>query len=111
MDDDFNTAGALGHLFDLVRTINQSRDQGADAETLSEGQLLLRELTGVLGLNLELPEKSDGDIAPFVNVLIETRNELRDQKLWALSDKIRDQLLKLDIVLEDGTAGTTWHWK
>jgi cysteinyl-tRNA synthetase len=50
MDDDFNTAGALGHLFDLVRAINQARDAGVDEDSLSQAQALLRELAGVFGL-------------------------------------------------------------
>ncbi|MBS1250652.1 MAG: Cysteine--tRNA ligase [Chloroflexi bacterium] len=111
MDDDFNTAGALGHLFDLVRAINQARDQGVDAATLAVGQDLLRELTAVLGLTLEREEKGAGEVAPFVDLLLEIRSELRNQKLWALSDKIRDQLLELDVVLEDSPQGTTWRWK
>src|SRR3990172_4211428 len=53
MDDDFNTAGALGQLFDLVRAINQARDTGVAAVTLSQAQDLLRELAGVFGLRLE----------------------------------------------------------
>jgi len=111
MDDDFNTAGALGNLFDLVRAINQAHDRGVGAETLSEGQNLLRELTGVLGLSLELPHKEGGRIEPFVNLLLEVRTELRNQKLWALSDKLRDQLLELDVIIEDNPTGTTWRWK
>ena len=46
-----------------------------------------------------------------MDVLLEIRDELRDKKLWELSDKIRDQLLELDIVLEDNPEGTTWRWK
>ncbi len=111
MDDDFNTAGALGHLFDLVRAVNQARDRGEDSATLSVGQNLLRELTGVLGLTLELPEKGNGEIGPFIDLLVEVRSDLREQKLWSLSDRIRDQLLELDVVIEDGPAGTTWRWK
>lgn len=111
MDDDFNTAGALGHLFNLVRAINQSRDRGGDSSTLSVGQNLLQELTAVLGLTIELPQKSDGEVGPFIDLLVEVRNNMREQKLWAFSDKIRDQLLELNVVIEDGPAGTTWRWK
>lgn len=111
MDDDFNTAGALGHLFDLVRAVNQARDRGVDDETLTIGQDVLRELTAILGLTLDQPEKATGEVAPFVDLLLEVRGELRAQKLWAFSDQIRDQLLELDVVLEDGPGGTTWRWK
>jgi cysteinyl-tRNA synthetase len=111
MDDDFNTAGALGHLFDLVRAINQARDAGADQDTLRPAQDLLLELSGVFGLQLEKPEKETGEIAPFVELLLEIRQELRKQKLWSLSDVIRDRLADLGITLEDSKEGTIWRWK
>ncbi|MEN8173684.1 MAG: cysteine--tRNA ligase, partial [Chloroflexota bacterium] len=111
MDDDFNAAGALGHLFDLVRAINQARDKGASAEALRPAQALILELTSVLGLRLERDEVEGGAAAPFVELLIELRSEIRSQKMWDLSDKIRDQLAALGVVLEDNKGGSTWHWK
>jgi cysteinyl-tRNA synthetase len=110
MDDDFNSAGALGHIFDLVRTINQARDEGIDAEGLQSAQDKVKELTGVLGLRLERSESGGGQAAEFVNLLIEVRDELRQEKLWSLSDLIRDRLAELGVVLEDGKQGTTWRW-
>ena len=111
MADDFNTAGALGYLFELVRAINHARDNGAGPEALGEAQSLILEFTDIMGLRLEHAVTSVGEAAPFVDLLIEVRGELRDQKLWALTDKIRDTLVELGIVLEDGKEGTTWHWK
>jgi cysteinyl-tRNA synthetase len=111
MDDDFNSAGALGHIFDLVRTINQARDEGIDAEGLQSAQDKVKELTGVLGLRLERSESGGGQAAEFVNLLIEVRDELRQEKLWSLSDLIRDRLAELGVVLEDGKQGTTWRWE
>jgi len=112
MDDDFNTAGALGHLFDLVRAINQARDANLEQTSLSIAQDLLRELAeGVLGLRLERAATRGTQAAPFIDLLLELRNELRDQKLWALSDEIRDQLTSLGVLLEDSKDGTTWRWK
>jgi cysteinyl-tRNA synthetase len=108
MDDDFNTAGALGHLFDLARAINQARDMGADP---SAGQALLSELMGVFGLRTERPAVEGELAAPFVDLLVEIRRELRKQKLWALSDLVRDRLTALNIVMEDTKEGTTWRWK
>jgi cysteinyl-tRNA synthetase len=108
MDDDFNTAGALGHLFDLVRAINQARDTGVDP---SAGQTVLRELMGVLGLQPERPTVEGGQAAPFIDLLVEIRRELRKQKLWVLSDLIRDRLTALNVVIEDTKDGTTWRWK
>jgi cysteinyl-tRNA synthetase len=110
MDDDFNTAGALGHLFDLVRSINQARDMGLAAEELAGAQKILIELTSVLGLQLDKqPETGQADL--FVDLLIDVRQQLRAQKLWSLSDQIRDQLAELGVIIEDQVDGTSWHWK
>ncbi len=113
MDDDFNTAGVLGHLFALVRAINQARDAGVVAEFLSPAQQLLRSLTSILGLRLEMKDEADTLVAtePFIELLLDVRKELRAQKLWALSDMVRDRLKALGVVLEDSKAGTTWHWE
>ncbi len=112
MDDDFNTAGALSHLFDLVRSINQARDMELAEDELSRAQELLLELTGVLGLQLDKqPEVEAGEAAPFIDLLLEVRQELRTQKLWALSDLVRGKLAELDVVIEDNRDGTTWCWK
>jgi cysteinyl-tRNA synthetase len=110
MDDDFNTAGAMGFLFDLVRAINQAKDAGVSALILAESQSLLKELMNVFGLRDERPEKS-GQAAPYIQLLIDLRRELREQKLWALSDQIRARLGELGVLLEDGKDGTTWRWK
>jgi cysteinyl-tRNA synthetase len=111
MDDDFNTAGALGHLFDLLRIINQARDNSASQEELDEAQDLLRELTGVFGLSLEEDHASQTEAAPFIELLIEVRKGLREEKLWALSDLVRDKLKELGVTLEDSKEGTTWRWE
>jgi cysteinyl-tRNA synthetase len=111
MDDDFNSAGALGHLFDFVKEINLARDEGADPEYLRGAQDVLKELTGVLGLELELPEAQAGDAGQYIDLLIEIREKLRENELWELSDLIRDKLEERDVILEDTSQGTTWRWK
>jgi len=111
MDDDFNTAGALGHLFDLVRAINQMRDSSATAEELAEGQDLLCELTTVFGLLSDRAGAGLVEVAPFVELLLEVRKKLRQEKLWELSDLIRDQLKELGVMLDDSKEGTTWRWE
>jgi cysteinyl-tRNA synthetase len=111
MDDDFNTAGAMGHMFDLARAINQARDAGAGAENLKSAQDLLVELGDVLGLQLKRASTRVGEADRFVELLVEVRDELRRQKLWALSDLIRDRLAELDVQLEDSKDGTVWRWR
>jgi cysteinyl-tRNA synthetase len=110
MDDDFNTAGALGQLFDLVRVINQTRADGGTAEQLQPAQNLLRELAGVLGLRLASAEQTQQAADPFIDLLVEVRGEIRKQKLWALSDTIRDRLTELGVAIEDSKEGSTWRY-
>ncbi len=108
MDDDFNSAGALGAIFDFVRAVNTARDAGATDAQLKPAQKTLRELTGVLGLRLA--EKiGSGDADRFVDLLLEVRSEVRKQKLWALSDLIRDRLKELGVTVEDSREGSTWR--
>jgi cysteinyl-tRNA synthetase len=110
MDDDFNTAGALGHLFELVRAINQAKDSGVAGEIVAEGQSMLRELMVVFGLRTELPQMG-GQATPFIELLIDLRREIRQQKLWVLADTLRAKLAELGVLLEDSKDGTTWRWK
>jgi cysteinyl-tRNA synthetase len=105
MDDDLNTSQAIGVLFDLAREINRARDGG---RSIGAAQAMLRELSGVLGLRLEAAAGDTKGAAPFIELLIALRKELRDAKQYQLADRIRDGLAELDVVLEDGPGGTTW---
>jgi cysteinyl-tRNA synthetase len=109
MDDDFNTAAALAHLFDFVRAINSARDAGVDVENLTKAQEDLVELTGVLGLQIEVVKGSSKEAEPFIELLLEVRQELREIKQWDLADSIRDRLEELGITIEDGKDGTSWR--
>ena len=111
MDDDFNSAGALGNLFDLVRAINTARDAGAAAAILEPAQSLLSKLMAVLGLRSEKPVEQGAEAEPFINLLLEVRQELRKQKLWALSDLVRNRLNEIGVLIEDSKEGATWRWK
>jgi cysteinyl-tRNA synthetase len=68
-------------------------------------------LIGILGVDLAYQPERDSDAEPYIELLVEIRERLREQKLWELSDRIRDQLAELDVVLEDKPDGTRWHWE
>ena len=111
MDDDFNSAGALGSMFDLVRVINQARTSGATDDEIMPAQEKLRELTNVFGLVLLESSGNDSQADPFIDLLIELRSNLRKDKQWAYSDLIRDRLTELGVTLEDSKDGTSWRWE
>jgi cysteinyl-tRNA synthetase len=111
MDDDFNSPRAIAQTFDLARMINQARDSGAPADSLAYAQSILHEFTGILGLTLKgrfaaAPTETE----PFIALLVETRAQLRAAKQWALADCVRDRLVELGVILEDGPGGTTWKY-
>jgi len=109
MDDDFNTPLAIASLHELVKAINTARDSGATDSQLETAQKTLRELTGVLGLQLK-ERTGSSDAEAQVNALIVERNEARKQKQWARSDEIRDQLKAMGVTIEDSKDGTKWRW-
>jgi cysteinyl-tRNA synthetase len=110
MEDDFNTAGALGSMYDLVRVVNQTRTSGATDDELKPAQEKLRELTGIFGLVLSDSSGSESQADTFIDLLLELRSTMRKDKLWAYSDLIRDRLKELGVTLEDNKDGTTWRW-
>ncbi|HVY05021.1 MAG TPA: cysteine--tRNA ligase [Burkholderiales bacterium] len=125
MNDDFNTPEAIAVLFDLANEVNRDKS----GETAG----LLRSMGGLLGLLQRDPGQflqgivGSGNIkagealangsgvvshtAESIERLIEKRRAARDAKDFAESDRIRDELLASGIVLEDGSAGTTWRRK
>ena len=111
MDDDFNSAGALGNLFDLVRTINQARAENATDEQLAPAQDVFKELTGVLGLQMKSPEASATSADAFIDLLVSLRQDLRKNKNYDLADQVRQELAELGVVIEDTAQGSTWHWE
>ena len=110
MDDDFNTAGALAPLYELAKAINTARDGSGTDEQLATAQATLRELTGILGLRLA-EKTGSGDADKFIDLLVDVRGQARVEKMWSLSDTIRDRLKELGVTIEDSKDGTSWRWE
>ena len=106
MDDDLNTPRALAVIFDLCRDINRARDEGGSVD---QAQKLLLNLGGILGLTFaDDNDSKDIEAAPFIDLLISIRKELREAKQFSVADSIRDNLTALGVTLEDSPKGTTW---
>lgn len=128
MDNDFNTAQALGSVFDAVKTINRIRQAlpkkpaSADIDLLQSSVQTIKQLADIIGLLRRDPDAyfkdqqanhllsikmTDEELAAH----IAERNEARASKDWNKADQIRDLLLEKNIELKDGPEGTTWKMK
>lgn len=117
MDDNFNTSKALGVIFDLVGLANKNLD---DPNLISEIKQLLLEFLRVFGLPLKVEFSQTfeitGEVVPQIfeheiESHIKDRNLARQNKDYALADKIRINLEEKGIILEDTKEGTTWRRK
>jgi cysteinyl-tRNA synthetase len=115
MDDDFNTPLAIGVLFDLARETNQSlnSEQKINLGTLKQINHLFSDLGGkVLGIVPDELPSAPGDAkteSHLLDFFVQIRTEVRKQKLWALSDIIRDGLKSIGYMIEDKKDGTSWR--
>jgi cysteinyl-tRNA synthetase len=119
MDDDLNTARALGVVFDEIREVNRLLDAGTEKKALGEHQANLRRLGGVLGV-LRHPARSyveaekgrhlaaAGLDVASIERLISERAAARKARDFKRGDAIRDELLARGVVLKDSAEGTTW---
>lgn len=111
MDDDFNTSLAMAAIYELVKVINQARADGANAAQLQQAQAVFNELTSTLGLVLSEEPQKGSSADEFIDLLVTLRQDLRAEKNWNMSDKIRNELKALGVILEDSKDGTTWSWE
>jgi len=121
MDDDFNTGGAIGELFELVKIANKFCDDANlesdsktadDVATLEQLLITLKELTNILGIfsqpRAEAGGNGDALLAQAMQLVIDLRTEARSNKNFATADAIRDGIGPLGVVLEDRASGTEW---
>ena len=130
MDDDLNSALAVGALFDLSRAINRYLDgAGADAggeaartaaadEAFQVADGVFHRLSDVLGLNVaagqgasHVTDERVKALEGVVDSILQLRDEARRNKNWELADQLRDRLAAHGIQVEDGPAGSRWTWK
>jgi cysteinyl-tRNA synthetase len=118
MDDDFNTPQAIGSLFELVRTLQSARSQLARGEA-SSGPLVagigeLLTLCRVLGLGELEPRPAPAvpeEMRERIEALMRARAEARARRDWAEADRIRGELSRLGVTVEDTRRGTVWRWR
>ena len=111
MNDDFNTPILIAHLFEGVKEINLLKEgthQIKQADKVHFTALLKAFVFDVLGLKEGEEMAKNSQTPALVEMLIKLRKEARDNKDFATSDAIRDQLLALGIQLKDGAEGTTF---
>jgi cysteinyl-tRNA synthetase len=115
MDDDFNSPRAIAVLFDVAHSANKLLAEGSNPrrDVLAAAEKFFETHAGrILGITAaeeHAPSDTPLTDASLVDLLISIRRELRAQKLWALSDRVRDGLSALGIVLEDSRDTTTWR--
>ncbi len=114
MDDDFNTAAAIGELFELSREVNAwlGGDRPLSRDALMAIDSLYTELGDtILGIiPQKFPEELRGELeVPLIQLLIELRQEFRRAQDWEKADRIRERLRELGIILEDTPQGTRWR--
>jgi cysteinyl-tRNA synthetase len=111
MNDDFNTPILIAQLFEGVRFVNLLKD-GKETLNITDLQAFTKTMENftfdVLGLEEEKNNSNTDKLEGVVNMLIGMRKQARDNKDFALSDQIRDQLIDLGIQLKDGKEGTSF---
>ncbi len=102
MDDDLNTADALGAIFELVKDANVTVGDSSSAEIAQQALRSLEALCSVLGL---LMRKTDTDLPHDIAMMVEERAEMRRQKNWKRSDELRDAIRAAGYLIEDTKQG------
>lgn len=113
MDEDFNTAMGIGAIFELVKELNKTIEnkkfsqEGMDV-IKNTVEFIIEVLENVLGVKLTLETKVEDLTKELIEFILKLRTDVRNEKNWALSDKIRDGLSELGIKIKDGKDKTQW---
>jgi len=115
MNDDFNTPILIANLFEGVKMINLINTNKATI-TQADKEKMSKAINGfsfdVLGLHKTAVDNAGNQsFDKVIQILIDIRNQARAEKNWALTDQVRDELLKYGIQLKDGKDGTTYSFK
>ena len=102
MDDDFNTAKAIGHLFDFSRQVNRALDESLGLPARAAARRLL-DLGSILGLFWKAPAAETWE--PEVLEWVELRERARRERKWRDADSLRDRLLERGVLVEDSPTG------
>ncbi len=108
LEEDFNTAGALGVLQEAVGEAHRHRSAAGDPGGVRAAATLVRRLAEPLGLFQESRPGAEGLAEELIDLLVELRGTLREQRMFPLADHLRDRLAKLGVELRDGPQGTVW---
>ena len=114
MADDFNTALAISHIFELAKEINvyynkvMNAGEEFDAKNFAAVKAIFDELTEIIGILEQQPEAVDDEEAAEIEKLLAERLEARKNKDWARADAIRDGLKARGIIIEDSAGGSRW---
>ena len=113
MDDDFNTANAIAKIFEMVKEaniiLNSEHLEKCDLEILYHIKNTILEFNEFLAiLEIEQNKTSGVEDDVYLDILVDVRQKLREEKNWRLADFIRDRLLEIGIELEDRKDKTVW---
>ncbi len=115
MDDDFNTALAVSHLFSLSKEINSYYNDvttgsvAFDAANFAKARAVYAEMAEIIGIFEAKEEKADdGLVESLMELLLALRQKAREEKNWALADHLRDELKARGVIIEDTPQGARW---
>lgn len=111
MDDDFNTADAITAIYELVKFANVSMSTESPCEIIKACRETISRLCGVLGIKPETDRAETGADSSKIEELLEARKNARANKEWAESDRLRNVLAEMGVVVEDRREGQVWSYK